>query len=82
MRIVTKESQKASTNIQKRLKPMRIASNGQASIESLLLFTRVLSTFTCVLLAFAWVFKWYRLKPMQMLFDPYSHSLKPMLFAM
>jgi hypothetical protein len=31
-------------------------SNGPASIESLLLFTRVLTAFTCVLLAFARVF--------------------------
>ena len=44
----------------------------------MLLFTRVLSDCTCVLLAFTRVFKWYRLKPMQFQACYVIRMLKPM----
>ena len=46
--------------------------------RDLLLFTRVLSDCTCVLLAFTRVFKWYRLKPMQFQACYVIQMLKPM----
>jgi hypothetical protein len=49
--------------------------------RDLLLFTRVLSDCTCVLLAFTRVFKWYRLKPMHFQAGYVDQMLKPMLTA-
>jgi predicted oxidoreductase len=37
--------------------------------------------FHLFLVVFAWVFKWYPLKPMQIIGSPYSHLLKPMRIA-
>ena len=46
-----------------------------------MLFTRVLSDCTCVLLAFTRVFKWYRLKPMLFQAVYVIQMLKPMQTA-
>ena len=56
-------------------------SNGPASTESVLQFTQVLSALTCLLLAFARDFKWFRLKPMHCPAVYVVQVLKPMLFA-
>ena len=37
--------------------------------------------FHIFLLVFVWVFKWYPLKPMQIIRSPYSHLSKPMRIA-
>ena len=53
-------------------------SNRPASIESLLLFTKVLSAFKCVSVAFCMVVKWYRLKPAHCPESSVVRVLKPM----
>ena len=49
--------------------------------KDLLLFTRVLRALTCVLLLFARVFKWCRLKPMHCHSSSITQTLKPIRFT-
>jgi hypothetical protein len=47
----------------------------------LLLFAWVLSVGGSICMLFAWVLRWYLLKPMQILTHPYTRLLKPMQIA-
>ena len=80
MRIATNKQQQEKHIYENHLKPMRIAAiiTHKTACAAI---SMGFKGFHLFLVVFAWVFKWYPLKPMQIIGSPYSHLLKPMRIA-